>query len=54
VPAGWKRWLLVRRQTEPSPGKTRTELAFYRCAGPARTALRESIRNESGRNAYLR
>ncbi len=44
LPAGWNHWLLVRRQTEIAPGKTRKELAFYRCAGPATTPLRELIR----------
>jgi SRSO17 transposase len=44
LPAGWGRWLLVRRQTEPGPGKQHRELAFYRCAGPAATPLRELIR----------
>jgi SRSO17 transposase len=44
LPAGWGHWLLVRRQTDPAPGKTRKELAFYRCAGPAATPLRELIR----------
>jgi SRSO17 transposase len=29
LPAGWGRWLLVRRNRTPG------ELAFYRCAGPA-------------------
>jgi SRSO17 transposase len=41
---GWAHWLLLRRQVEPSPGKTTRELAFYRCAGPATTPLRELIR----------
>jgi SRSO17 transposase len=44
LPAGWGHWLLVRRQTEPGPGKTYRELAFYRCAAPAATPLRELIR----------
>jgi SRSO17 transposase len=44
LPSGWGHWLLVRRQTKTPPGKTRKELAFYRCAGPARTSLRELIR----------
>jgi SRSO17 transposase len=44
LPAGWAHWLLVRRQTEPGPGKKYRELAFYRCAAPARTPLRELIR----------
>jgi SRSO17 transposase len=34
----------VRRQTEPGPGKKYRELAFYRCAAPARTPLREMTR----------
>jgi SRSO17 transposase len=38
------RWLLVRCQTEPPHGKTGRELAFYRCAAPAATPLRELIR----------
>jgi SRSO17 transposase len=42
--AGWNHWLLVRRQIEVAPGKARKELAFYRCAGPAATPLRELIR----------
>jgi hypothetical protein len=37
-------WLLVRRQTEPAPGKTIRELAFYRWAGQAATPLPELIR----------
>ena len=41
---GWGHWLLVRRQTHPAEGKTHRELAFYRCAGPAATPLRELIR----------
>jgi SRSO17 transposase len=44
LPEGWAHWLLVRRQTEPGPGKKYRELAFYRCAAPARTPLRELIR----------
>jgi SRSO17 transposase len=44
LPEGWSHWLLVRCQTEPAPGKIRKEQAFYRCAGPARTPLRELIR----------
>ncbi len=44
LPAGWGHWLLVRRQTDTPPGKTKKELAFYRCAGPVRTPLRELIR----------
>jgi len=44
LPAGWGHWLLVRRQTQPGPGKQRRELAFYRCAGPTTTPLRELIR----------
>ena len=44
LPPGWGHWLLVRRQTEPGPGKTHRELAFYRCAGPAATPLPELIR----------
>jgi SRSO17 transposase len=43
LPAGWSHWLLVRRQTDPSLGKT-PELAFYRCAGPASTPVPELIR----------
>lgn len=43
LPAGWGHWPLMRRQTEPNLGKTRKELAFYRCAGPTRTPLRELI-----------
>jgi SRSO17 transposase len=44
LPDGWGHWLLVRRQTQPGPGKQHRELAFYRCAGPAATPLRELIR----------
>ena len=44
LPDGWSHWLLVRRQTDPSPGKKARELAFYRCAAPTRTPLRELIR----------
>ena len=35
---------MVRRETEPGPGKQHRELAFYSCAGPAATSLRELIR----------
>jgi SRSO17 transposase len=44
LPAGWGHWLLVRRQTHPGEGKKYRDLAFYRCAGPANTTLRELIR----------
>ena len=44
LPDGWGHWLLVRRQIQPAEGKTMRELAFYRCAGPATTPLRELIR----------
>ncbi|MEQ3542434.1 IS701 family transposase [Pseudonocardia tropica] len=44
LPHGWGHWLLVRRQTEPGQGKTTRELAFYRCAAPAATPLRELVR----------
>jgi SRSO17 transposase len=44
LPTGWGHWLLVRRQTEPGPGKKYRDLAFYRCAAPAQTPLRELIR----------
>ena len=44
LPAGWGHWLLVRRQTRPGLGKQHRELAFYRCAGPTTTPLRELIR----------
>ncbi|WP_075332982.1 IS701 family transposase [Pseudonocardia sp. Ae717_Ps2] len=44
LPAGWGHWLLVRRQTEPAEGKTIRELAFYRCAAPANTPLRDLVR----------
>jgi len=44
LPAGWGHWLLVRRQTEPGEGKTIRELAFYRCAAPTATPLRELVR----------
>jgi SRSO17 transposase len=36
--------LLVRRQARPGEGKKYRDLAFYRCAGPAATPLRELIR----------
>jgi SRSO17 transposase len=44
LPHGWGHWLLVRRQTQPGEGKKYRDLAFYRCAGPATTPLRELIR----------
>jgi SRSO17 transposase len=44
LPEGWGHWLLVRQQTTPSEGKTVPERAYYRCAGPATTPLRELIR----------
>jgi SRSO17 transposase len=44
LPDGWGHWLLVRQQTEPTEGKTVPERAYYRCAGPAITPLRELIR----------
>jgi SRSO17 transposase len=44
LPDGWGHWLLVRRQVQPAEGKKVRELAFYRCAGPATTPLRELIR----------
>jgi SRSO17 transposase len=44
LPEGWGHWLLVRRQTQPGPGKTHRELAYYRCAAPAATPLRELVR----------
>jgi SRSO17 transposase len=44
LPDGWGHWLLVRQQTEPGEGKTTVERAYYRCAGPASTPLRELIR----------
>jgi SRSO17 transposase len=44
LPPGWGHWLLVRQQVEPSEGKTIPERAYYRCAGPAATPLRELIR----------
>jgi SRSO17 transposase len=49
LPDGWGHWLLVRQQTEPTAdqiaaGKTVPERAYYRCAGPATTPLRELIR----------
>jgi hypothetical protein len=44
LPDGWGHWLLVRQQTIPSEGKTVVERAYYRCAGPATTPLRELIR----------
>ncbi len=47
-PAGWGHSLLVRRQIDPPPGKD-TELAFYRCAGPAATPVPELIRVAAAR-----
>lgn len=44
LPDGWGHWLLVRRQTHRGQGKKYRDLAFYRCAGPATTPLRELIR----------
>ena len=44
LPHDWGHWLLVRRQTRPGEGKKYRDLAFYRCAGPATTPLRELIR----------
>ena len=44
LPDGWSHWLLVRRQLEPASGKATKELAFYRCAGPALTPVRELVR----------
>jgi SRSO17 transposase len=44
LPPGWGHWLLVRRQTSIAPGKKKKQSAFYRCAGPANTPLRELIR----------
>jgi hypothetical protein len=44
LPDGWAHWRLVRQQTEPGRGKTAPERAYYRCAGPAATPLRELIR----------
>jgi SRSO17 transposase len=49
LPDGWGHWLLVRQQVEPTAdqiaaGKTVPERAYYRCAGPAATPLRELIR----------
>lgn len=44
LPEGWGHWLMVRRQTVAPEGKTVRELAFYRCAAPANTPLRELVR----------
>jgi len=49
LPDGWGHWLLVRQQVDPTAdqiaaGKTVPERAYYRCAGPAATPLRELIR----------
>jgi len=49
LPQGWDHWLLVRQQVEPTAdqmaaGKTMPERAYYRCAGPVGTPLRELIR----------
>ena len=35
---------MLSQQTEPTDGKTVPERAYYRCAGPAATPLRELIR----------
>lgn len=43
LPAGWGHWLLVRRETEPRLDESSRELAFYRCAGPVATPLRELV-----------
>lgn len=43
LPHGWGHWLLVRRQI-PSQINPPSELAFYRCAGPAATPVPELIR----------
>lgn len=44
LPEGWSQWLLVRQQVEPTEGKMVPERAYYRCAGPTATPLRELIR----------
>jgi SRSO17 transposase len=44
LPDGWGHWLLVRQQTAPTDGRLTVERAYYRCAGPAATPLRELIR----------
>src|SRR5690349_18846938 len=49
LPDGWGHWLLVRQQVQPTAdqiaaGKTAPERAYYRCAGPSSTPLRELIR----------
>ena len=49
LPEGWGHWLLVRQQVEPTAdqiaaGKSAPERAYYRCAGPMATPLRELIR----------
>lgn len=44
LPDGWGHWLLTRQQTTPTEGKTVVERAYYRCAGPESTPLRELIR----------
>ena len=44
LPEDWAHWLLVRRQTTPTDGRTVVERAYYRCAGPSTTPLRELIR----------
>ena len=42
-PPGWSRFLLVRRSLTPN-AKGELELAYYLCAGPARTSDEELIR----------
>ena len=49
LPDGWGHWLLVRQQVEPTAdqiaaGKSAPERAYYRCAAPMATPLRELIR----------
>ncbi len=51
LPAGWGHWLLVRREAEPESGESSCESAFYRCAGPVATPLRELIRVAGARRA---
>jgi hypothetical protein len=44
LPDRWSHWLLVRQQVQPGEAQTTVERAYYRCAGPAATPLRELIR----------
>ena len=49
LPADWRHWLLIRRESQPVPGATRRKVAFYRCTGPADTPLGKLISVADGR-----